>query len=104
VSQIERVAFPVTRCDQRFGDIFLGDAFLRAVVLPVFLRGVLRAAVLPARAFFRRSVILYSLLFQPKNDAGADRFLCRNAGNSRVPRALTNVAGTKVADSHGSEL
>jgi hypothetical protein len=94
----------VTRCDQRFGDIFLGDGFLRAalalraVVLAVFLRVVLRVAGLRTRVF-RRSAILYSLLFQPKNGDGPDRFRCRDAGNSRVPRAFINVAGTKVADS-----
>jgi hypothetical protein len=95
----------VTRCDQRFDEALLEDDFLRAelafraVVLPAFLLAVLRMAVLRARAVFLGAAIFDSILFRPKNGEGPDRFPCRSAGNSHVPKALINVAGTKVADS-----
>jgi len=95
----------VTRCDQRFEEAFLGDDFLRdklafrAVVLAVFLRAVSRAAVLRARAVFRRPAIFDSILVSAENGDEPDRFLGRDAGNSQVPKALINVAGTKVAES-----
>jgi hypothetical protein len=67
--------------------------------LPAFLPAVLRVAVFRACAIFLGAAIFDSILFQPKNGEGPDRFPCRNAGNSHVPKALINVAGTKVADS-----
>ena len=95
----------VTRCDQRFDDALLGDDFLRdelafrAVVLAVFLRAVLRVAGLRARAVFRRSAIFDSIFVSAENGDEPDRFLGRKAGNPHVPKALINVAGTKVAES-----
>src|SRR3982074_2264395 len=38
-------------------------------------------------------------LFKPKNGDKPDRFLCPRCGNSRVLRALVNVAGTRIAES-----
>jgi hypothetical protein len=62
----------VTRCDQRFGDVFGAADFVRdelafrAIVFPVFLRAVLRVATLGARAVFRRSAIFDSYRFSRK--------------------------------------
>jgi hypothetical protein len=76
----------VTRCDQRFGDAFRGDDFLRAelafftVVLRVLLLAVLRAAALRECAVFPCSAMINSMPLQPENGYGRDRFLCRDAG------------------------
>jgi hypothetical protein len=61
----------VTRCDQRFGEVFPAADFPRAKLdfrtLAVFFRVAgLRVGVLRARAVFRLAAIFNSMLFQPK--------------------------------------
>jgi len=70
----------VTRCDQRFGDAFFSDDFLRAelafltVVLRVLLLAVLRVAALREWAVLRCSAMINSTSLQPKNGRRPNRF------------------------------
>jgi hypothetical protein len=70
----------VTRCDQRFGDAFFGDDFLRAelaflaVVLRVRLPAALRVAALRECAVHRCSAMINSMSLLPKNGRRRDRF------------------------------
>jgi hypothetical protein len=62
------------------------------VAVRVVLRLVLRVVVLRERAVFRATMdILHTV--EAENGRGAERFLCRSAGNSSLPKALTGMSG-----------